>query len=342
MSKRVNILSLFSTMLLLLTGCEQETSLSPLLPAGGKEPVEIHLSARVAEVSTVVTRAGTDFSTTLTGSTVGLYGLKGRGVSFTDSIYMDNRSLEYDNTNSSLTSGTAKVYFPTGRDSALLYAYCPYTNDPIALPGNATERCIRVKGGMSTTSSAEWTDAPKDPLYAFAKSTIVRKKEGETGATPSGEAKLEFFHRMARLQILVKTNAAEDYRLQAVHVTFASHQHGYMDLRTGEIITADATPETCTETLTDPSLKNVPTPQLDYSALPGIQAVTKIRLTVKIGDAPEGEEYNVFDTEEGGATIDLESGATTKVTINFNPGTQVTASLDNTWQTSEVPIDYNK
>lgn len=338
MSKRVNILSLFSTMLLLLTGCEQETSLSPLLPTGEKEPVEIHLSARVAEVSTVVTRAGTDFYTTLTGSTVGLYGLKGRGASFTDSIYMDNRSLEYDNTNNSLTSSTAKVYFPTGRDSALLYAYCPYTNDPIPLPGNATERCIRVKGGMSTTSG-EWMDAPEDPLYAFAKSTIVRKKKEETEATLLGKAELKFIHRMARLQILVNTNATEDYRLQAVHVTFASHQHGYMDLRTGKIITADATPETCTETLADQSLSTAP--QLDYSALPGIKAVTKIQLIVKIGDAP-GVEYNVFDAEEGGTTIDLESGATTKVTINFNPGTQVTASLDNTWHTSEVPIDYNK
>lgn len=338
MSKRVNILSLFSTMLLLLTGCEQETSLSPLLPAGEKEPVEIHLSARVAEVSTVITRAETDFYTTLTGNPVGLYGLKGRGASFTDSIYMDNRSLEYEN--GLLTSSTAKVYFPTGRDSALLYAYYPYTSDPIPLPGNATGRCIRVKGGMSTTSD-EWADAPKDPLYAFAKSTIVRKKEGEAEATPSGKAELKFFHRMARLQILVNTNAAEDYRLQEVHVTFASHQHGYMDLRTGEIITADATPETCTKTLADQSLRNVTAPQLDYSALPGIKAVTKIQLIVKIGDAL-GVEYNVFDAEEGGTTIDLESGATTKVTINFNPGTQVTASLDNTWQTSEVPIDYNK
>lgn len=340
MSKRVNILSLFSTMLLLLTGCEQETSLSPLLPAGEKEPVEIHLSARVAEVSTVITRAETDFYTTLTGSTVGLYGLKGRGASFTDSIYMDNRSLKY--INGDLTSSTAKVYFPTGRDSALLYAYCPYTSDPIPLPGNATGRCIRVKGGMSTTSD-EWADAPKDPLYAFAKSTIVRKKKEETEATPSGKAELKFIHRMARLQILVMTNALEDYWLQAVHVTFASHQHGYMDLRTGEIITADATPETCTKTLADQSIESVSaTPQLDYSALPGIKAVTKIQLIVKIGEALEGEEYNVFDAEEGGTTIDLESGATTKVTINFNPGTQVTASLDNTWQTSEVPIDYNK
>lgn len=342
MSKRVNILSLFSTMLLLLTGCEQETSLSPLLPSGEKEPVEIHLSARVAEVSTVITRAETDFYTTLTGNPVGLYGLKGRGASFADSIYMDNRSLEYDNTNKSLTSSTAKVYFPTGRDSALLYAYYPYTSDPIPLPGNATGRCIRVKGGMSTTSPNEWTNAPKDPLYAFAKSTIVRKKKEETEATLSGKAELKFIHRMARLQILVMTNALEDYRLQAVHVTFASHQHGYMDLRTGEIITADATPETCTETLADQSLKDVSAPQLDYSALPGIKAVTKIQLIVKIGEALEGEEYNVFDAEEGGTTIDLESGATTKVTINFNPGTQVTASLDNTWQTSEVPIDYNK
>lgn len=339
MSKRVNILSLFSTMLLLLTGCEQETSLSPLLPSGEKEPVEIHLSARVAEVSTVITRAETDFYTTLTGNPVGLYGLKGRGASFTDSIYMDNRSLEYKN--GLLTSSTAKVYFPTGRDSALLYAYYPYTSDPIPLPGNVTGRCIRVKGGMSTTSD-EWTDAPKDPLYAFAKSTIVRKKEGETEVTPSGKAELKFIHRMARLQILVMTNALEDYRLQAVHVTFASHQHGYMDLRTGEIITADATPETCTKTPAEQSLKDVLTPQLDYSALPGTQAVTKIRLTVKIGEALEGEEYNVFDAEEGGTTIDLESGATTKVTINFNPGTQVAASLDNTWQMSEVPIDYNK
>ena len=56
MSKRVNISYLFSIILLLLTGCEQENSQTPS-PNNGEEPVEILLSANVMQVSaSIITR----------------------------------------------------------------------------------------------------------------------------------------------------------------------------------------------------------------------------------------------------------------------------------------------
>ena len=340
MSKRVNILYLFSTMLLLLlTGCEQEASLTPL--PNGEEPVEIRLSARVADVSTEITRAGTDFHTSLVGTTIGLYGLRGVGESFSDSIYMHNRDLEYDSQNASLTSSTSKIYFPTGREKAFLYAYCPYTDAPIPLPGNGKKLCIRVKGGMSSDAGYDWLNVSDDPLYAQAESSIVRKQADETGATPSGNAHFDFIHRMARLKVLVTTQATEEYYLQAINVTFTVHQHGYMDISTGDITTAYAAKEVCTETFTDVSFRNTTTPQLDYSAFPGKGTIAKIELIVKMGvTAGTGATYTVFEAEPG-RDIDLEPGKTTKVTINFNPSANASASLDNTWETSEVPINYN-
>lgn len=339
MSKRVNILYFFSTMLLpLLIGCEQETSLTPL--PDGEEPVEIRMSARVVDVSIETTRANTDFHTSLRGSTVGLYGLRGVGASFIDSIYMENRSLEYDSSNGALTSQTSKVYFPTGRDSAFLYAYCPYT---AMTEQQNNDLCIRVKSSMSAMSDEAWSSIV-DPLYAQTKSGIVRKKADETGSTPSGSAHFNFTHRMARLQVLVKTDAnTENYRLQKVAITFANHQHGYLNLRTGDITTANTASETYTETFDDVLNSSIANPQLDYSALPAKGAVTKIVLTIKMDNTAdmEGEEYTVFESD-GSHSIDLESGKTTKVIINFNPNTNVSASLNNTWETTEVPINYNK
>ena len=359
MSKQVNILYIFSTMLLsLLAGCEQEASLTPLPDNGEQEPVEILLSARVAGVSTVVTRAGTDFQESLVGATIGLYGAKGKQTqevlgeeeSFCDSIYMSNHSLEYDNSNGSLTSSTAKIYFPAGREKAFLYAYCPYTAGAgiLSWPKSpTTDLCIRVKSGMSN-QGGEWTDAPVDPLHDTATATIERKGPADSGATQPGTAHFDLTHRMAQLQILVMTDdEKEKYTLQAITVKFRTSLHGYMNLRTGDIIPAQVQPETYIETLGEGiPLSTAPaseqTSQFIHSALPGRNVITAIELTVKMGDATEAANYTVYEAGEANPSIDLESNKKTRVLINFHPKSSASASLDDWSSSEEYPIDYNK
>lgn len=338
MSKRINISYLFSIMLLLLAGCDKDSSLTP--PPNREEPVEILLNAQVVRVSTSITRSDFQDETSFNdGKQIGIFGLRSEGASFTDNPYLNN--LTFTNNAGELT-GTGKIYFPSGKTTSYLYGYYPYT-ETAKLYKSGDEISIPVRGGLSGTTDATWADAGTDPLHATATPTIERASENSAQATPSPvEVTLSFRHKMAQLQIMVNTEDA-DYRLQEIITTFSANQHGYMNIRNGEIISANSTEEVCTETFGNVGFANATTAQSIHSVLPGTNAIKKIQVKVKINGEADGAIYTAFDAEEEARNINLTAGNITKVTINFNPNTTTKATLDDTWDTSEEHnFEYNK
>lgn len=338
MSKRINISYLFSIMLLLLAGCDKDSLLTP--SPNGEEPVEILLNAQVVRVSTSITRSDFQDETSFNnGKQIGIFGLRNEGASFTDNPYLNN--LTFTN-NAGVLTGTGKIYFPSGKTTSYLYGYYPYTKTEI-LYKNGDEISIPVKGGLSGTIDATWTDAETDPLHATATPTIERASENSVPATPSPvEVTLSFRHKMAQLQIMVNTKN-DDYKLQEIITTFSAHQHGYMNIRNGEIISANSTEEVCTETFNDVSFTSATTAQSIHSVLPGKNAIKKIQVKVKMKGEADGAVYTAFDAEGEARSIDLTAGCITAVTINFNPNTTTKATLDDTWSTSEEHnFEYNK
>lgn len=338
MSKRVNISYLFSIILLLLTGCEQENSQTPS-PNNGEEPVEILLSANVMQVSaSIITRNDFVDETSFKDGTkqVGVFGLRTQDGSFNNQPYVEN--FAFTNTNGKL-SGDGHIYFPPGygKITAYLYGYYPYTDDT-ELYRQGNEVLIRVKGGLSGTTDAKWANAQTDPLHATASHTIERI-EGATNDRSQITLALPFYHKMAQLQITVETQSGNEgkYQLQEIITTFSEHQHGYMNVRDGVIISADTgKTEICTEILPNgrefigvSTIENPVAPQSKHSVLPGTNAIKRIQIKVN------GKEYEAFNATTAGKGINLTAGYITAIKINFNPSTDVQATLDDTWNTKE-------
>lgn len=340
MSKRVNISYLFCLMLLLLTGCEQEISLAPS-PNGEQEPVEILLSAKVikVQVSTAISRSDFLDQTSFENSAqIGIFGLRNADASFTENPYLKN--LAFINNAGSLTSD-GKIYFPSGKTTAYLYGYYPYTTDAELLY-TENEISIPVKGGLSGIADAQWTNANTDPLHATANPTIVRADVNSEGATPTQvPITLNFQHMMAQLQIMVSTENA-NYQLQEIITTFSVHQHGYMNIRNGKVTSANPTEEVCKEIFNNDQFTGITAAQSIHSVIPSANAIRRIQVKVKINGETEGVIYEAFNAAEEGRNINLTAGNITKVIINFNPSNSTQATLDDTWNTSEEhSINYN-
>lgn len=331
MSKRiVNISSLLSFMLL-LSGCGQETSLTPLPDIGEREPVEIHLSASLVQVSVEVTRAGTQFITGIDGMQVGLYGMRNSTDLPGNTPYIDNWQFTASGSGA-LTSPThAKVYFPAGREQAFLYAYSPYTESIVVTQEGHVR--IPVKSGLVEGTEASWENAATDPLYASDSPTIVREPAGSPDATTSGTASFAFNHAMAKLNILVTTSSTvETYSLNSITVTFTNGQYGYMDLTTGDITPDAQATKVFTETYTPAASfdASTTTAQFSHSVIPPAKdtdnAIQKI--TVNVG----GTEYIVYEAETGPA-ITLAKGRQKTLRIKFNLNNTGKVSL-NDWNTN--------
>lgn len=335
MSKRiVNISSLLGFMLL-LSGCGQETSLTPLPDIGEREPVEIHLNASLAQISVEVTRANTPFITEITeGMEVGLYGIRNADDQPGNDPYIDNWKFT-TNASGELTSPThAKVYFPAGREQAFLYAYSPHT-ESINVTKEGYVR-IPVKSGLAESMEAPWNNAATDPLYASDNPKIVREPVGSPDATASGTATFALNHAMAKLNILVTTSSTvETYSLNGITVTFTNGQYGYMDLITGDITPASDTQaaKVFTETY-DPAVSfdaSTTAAQFSHSVIPPAKdtdnAIQKI--TVNIG----GTEYIVYEAGTG-PIVTLTKGGQKTLRIKFNLDNTGTVSL-NDWNADE-------
>lgn len=343
MSKRVNISYLFSIMLLLLTGCEQETSLAPS-PIHGEEPVEILLSANVVQVSaSILTRSDFLNETSFKDGTrkVGVFGLRTQDGSFTDYPYVNNFALT--NSSDGTLSGDGQIYFPAGYGTitAYLYGYYPYTAEA-ELVSQGNDILIPVKSGLSGVADGKWTNAGTDPLHATAAPTIERV-ENAVNERPSIPVTLTFKHMMAQLQIFVNTATSDKYRLQEIITTFSKHQHGYMNVRNGEITSADSNSETITETFPSEDFIGAATAtaQSIHSVLPGTDAIQKIEVKIKIDGEENGKVYEAFNAATANKSINLTAGSITAVTINFNPNTATQASLDDTWNiTEEHSFDF--
>lgn len=369
MSRKTNLSYLFSLTLLLLAGCDKDSSPVPA-PDTGAEPVEIRLQARMTQVSVSVTRAAGDSTAFITSLSdidggIGLYGLRDT-LSAEDGSSATNGAMEGDNayicnwkltaspaedTGTFALTGEGKIYFPAGRETAYLYAYAPYTETGITVDdeGNAS---VPVAGGWCEA------EAPNnDPLWAKTVSTIKRATADETAATPNGTATFEFTHRMAQLAIHIyhtKTDAAA-YLLQAVEVTFFADQHGKLNLRNGSIVSNDmldgttqSAGYTYTHLFAQEQAFRKGTGSSDngnatdngyttlHSALPSSRAeggVKQIRIKVTETAGNEGAWYIAYSYDGTATPIPLQQGKKTTVNIAFNPNTEASATIDNSWET---------
>lgn len=207
MSDSKNILYLFAFMLLMLTGCEAESSLAPL-PNAGEEPVELRFHARVAGAGVSVARSEYTAEDMLQeGDRIGIWNEYYHNLQMTckETNATDNKTaLE-------MTDGSRLLY-PYGTSRMTVCAYAPYVEQP-------------VNGTIKVTTEWEPTvEGVKDPIWG---SVQVEKEEDASLVN----AELSFAHRMARLQI-VFTGEAQNV---SVTLTFDAPQHGVMNLADGNM-----------------------------------------------------------------------------------------------------------
>ena len=194
MSKLTTNLSiLFGLALLMLTGCEQDTTAT--LPQPGEEPAEVLFSARIAQVD-ISTRANnyTPQEVFQSGNKIGLFGWK---TQITDeNQYLGNVKLVSNKGGSSLTADGQKIYFPVQTQTLQLCAYYPYSNTD-AVSGST----VKVRSELE--EGAGYTNYITDPLWA---QTAITKSDIQTNPT----ATLNFSHCMARLKIYVYTTSIKN------------------------------------------------------------------------------------------------------------------------------------
>ena len=228
MSDSKNILYLFAFMLLMLTGCEAESSLAPL-PNAGEEPVELRFHARVVGAGVSVARSEYAAGTVLTeGVKIGIWN------EFYDNLQMTCKETDATDKKTALemTDGSRLLY-PYTTNLMTVCAYAPYVEQP-------------VDGTIPVTT--EWEpqqEGVKDPIWG---SVQVEKAEDVRLVN----AELSFAHRMARLQI-VFTGEPQNVSNVSVTLTFDASQHGVMNLADGNMTPATQVETPYTLTTTDVS-----------------------------------------------------------------------------------------
>ncbi|MGN0310378.1 MAG: fimbrillin family protein [Bacteroides sp.] len=333
MSKLTTNLSiLFGLALLMLTGCEQNTTV--VLPQPGEEPTEVLFSARIAQVE-ISTRASSNYSEK-TGfekkDEIGLFGWKTETIK-NENQYLGNVKLVSNAGGSNLTSDGQKIYFPVQTQTLTLCAYYPYSDTEVS----GTE--VNIKSELATEEA--YNKYIEDPLWG---QTSVDKPTSSTPAT----AQFEMAHRMGRLKIYVYKDATivETYKLKQIKVTFYNQQAGKMDITSGTISAPNTTESTYTDDydaiLTDESSG---TAQYDHTILPA-EAVTANSAvkTITIYIAKDGVEasptpsYEIYNAELGSTAIKPTNGGVTRVNVKFNPTTLTSASVGN-WSEQELNIN---
>lgn len=248
MSNSKNILYLISLMLLMLTGCEADTSIAPF-PNEGEEPVEVRLHATTVGVGVEVTRAS--------GDTIPLPENM-RKIGMLGGTYQ-NLSLTYYNDTSALKrTDQGTIYYPLQTDTMHIYAYAPFNEKAYI----SDEDSVKVKSDWET--SQDFDDYITDPIWA---------KTSVTKSNPTGT--LTFKHVMSKLQIyLVSEEEGKTYTDISLMIDFDGSQYGKMSMETGEITPAQTggwTYEKSEITLTLYPKGNTNRPHDEFTILPATE-----------------------------------------------------------------------
>lgn len=284
MSNSKNILYLISLMLLMLTGCEADTSWAPL-PEEGEEPVEVRLYATTVGAGVEVTRAS--------GDTIPLPENMWK-IGMTGGTYQ-NIALNYDETTQALKrTDQGTIYYPLQTDTMHIYAYAPFKEEAYI----SDEDSVKVKSDWET--SQDFDDYITDPIWAH---TSVTK------TNPTGT--LTFKHAMSKLQIyLVSEVEGETYTKISLAIDFDRSQYGKMSMETGVITpaqTGDYSYEKSEASLILNPKGNTNTLHYEFTILPGTE-LKKITVDFEGLDRPyvlEFTEEDPFPTFVAGKVIPM-------------------------------------
>ena len=314
MSNSKNILYLISLMLLMLTGCEADTSIAPF-PNEGEEPVEVRLHATTLGASVEVTRAS--------GDTIPLPENMWR-IGMLGGTYQ-NLSLNYDNTqtpNLSTANGST-IYYPLQTATMNIYAYAPFSEEAY----NKEDNTIWVRSLFDEDNSSR-NYYITDPIWA---GDTIAKQDAVNGVI---SASLQFKHVMSRLEIYLVHNHEKTYETIAIGIDFDRVQYGKMSMETGEITTANTRSETYKrypENTTLQLFENTPIPQYDYTVLPG-SVLQKIYIYFKDMNG-DSDTYEYDFTAEGNKPFPVfVAGKTNRMIINLGKiegESQVNGLLEN-------------
>ena len=285
-------------MLLMLTGCEADTSIAPF-PNEGEEPVEVRLHATTVGAGVEVSRA-----TALDGSSQ---------IGMTGGTYQ-NIALNYDysTTPNLSTANGSKIYYPLQTTSMNIYAYAPYSEEAY----NDEENTVKVKSEWQ--EGDPWNGYITDPIWA---NTSVTKNQ------PTGI--LTFAHAMSRLQIYLVHDQEKEYKNIWIEIDFDRSQYGIMSLETGVITSEKLQEDTYKRYVDDQRLKpkdNTDTPQLDFTILP--ETVLK-KVRVYFDGLNEDFVQEFTETNQFPAFV---AGKINRIVINFGKieekASQVNVSLE--------------
>lgn len=327
MSKLTTNLSiLFGLALLMLTGCEQDTTAT--LPQPGEEPAEVLFSARIAQVDISTRTNYTSKDNFVTNDEIGLFGWKTQNTD--ESPYLGNVKLVSNDGGSSLTADGQKIYFPVQTQTLQLCAYYPYSST--AVSGNH----VNIQSELEPPSTAI-----PDPLWG---QTSVTKPNTSTPATAS----FNMAHRMGRLKIYVYKDESvlTAYYLKSIKVEFYNQQIGSMNITNGQITAANntETPYTDSYTTTELTTATAGEPQYDHTILPAeaISANSAVkRITITIDNTAESidpataGEYEIYDAETTGShAIKPINNGVIRINVKFNPSTMTKANISG-WSTDK-------
>ena len=209
MSNSKNILYLISLILLMLTGCEAETSWAPL-PNEEEEPVEVRFHATTFGANVEVSRATSyEDNTFHPDYEIGIW-----------NDYYSNIKMIYTNTENGEpnlnTINNEKIYFPYQTEEMKVYAYAPYSDTQTDLENKTVN--VRSEWEDNTV----YADYIVDPLWSSC--TVIKENP---------MAYFYFSHQMARLRINLKMDVPLDN--YTITITFDRPQCGTMSLTDGSI-----------------------------------------------------------------------------------------------------------
>ena len=339
MSKLTTNLSiLFGLALLMLTGCEQNTTV--VLPQPGEEPAEVLFSARIAsaQVSTRVENYNDERTSFHAGDQIGLFAWK-HAYSI-DYPHLTNIKLVSDEGGNNLKAEGQKIYFPINTDKLTLTAYYPHSETAV----NLSEETVNIRSELE--EGAAYTKYIKDPLWA---KTELTKPEDHSSPT----AILNFSHMMARLKIYVyTTSTVTDFYLEKIQVLYSQRQAGTLNILTGQIATVEMENTNYDHTYTtDNQLPTSETgnPQYDHTILPAESLPTgpySVEFMVKaihievsymeesVKKTGSYTAYSAWDVDPS-QYIKPSSGKTVRVNIKFDPSTSLSSNI-NGWNSEET------
>ena len=308
MSNSKNILYLISLMLLMLTGCEADTSLAPF-PNEGEEPIEVRLHATTFGANVEVSRASDETIPLPENTQVGMWGGN-----------YQNLTLDYNTSTKALnTTDGSTIYYPLQTDEMHIYTYAPYSTEAY----NTEDNTLWVRSLLDELNTSR-SHYITDPIWA---GDTITKDDAVNGVI---SASLPFKHVMSRLQIFFVHDSGKTYENIDFSIDFDRLQHGKMSMETGEITTASARSETYKIEMGSITLRskvNTSTPQYDYTVFPG-SVLQKIYIYYKDLDGNSGT-YEYDFTAEGHTPFPaFEAGKINKIIINLG---EIDGSNDETF-----------